>query len=356
MSTVKIDRIDRISRPDRKRAMKWFGAMACAGLLALPRAYAAETCTTQSQMPAAELNALASAATAMATAIQSGDDAALRNVTIAEFQKNFSGIAAAVASTAPKLRGAVPQVDGLYLLDASMLRATNGVNPDAQFYCTLHPAASSSPSEVEFSIPQLPPGKYSFATVRMEDATPWQLSFLMRQDAGKWLLAGLYPKPMTADGHDGLWYWKQARTLEAQKQPWNAWLYLQEAQTLVMPASFVSSTHLDKLQTELQTVAPPAVANGLSADAPLVLKAGDGTEFRFTGISVDSSVGLDVAAHLKVESLDDPVEARKRNIAAMAALLAAHPELRSAFHGMWVFAEAPGKVPYATELAMADIK
>jgi hypothetical protein len=245
-------------------------------------------------------------------------------------------------------------VDGIYLLDASTLQAANGVNPDAQFYCTLH-TASSSPAEVEFSIPQLPPGKYSFATVRMEDATPWQLSFLMRQDAGKWLLAGLYPKPMTAAGHDGLWYWKQARTLEAQKQPWNAWLYLQEAQALVVPANFVSSTHLDKLQTELQTVAPPAVANGLSADAPLVLKAADGTEFRFTGIGVDPSLGLDIAAHLKVETLDDAEAARKRNIAAAAALLAAHPELRSAFHGVWVFAEAPGKAPYATELAMADI-
>ncbi len=333
----------------------WFGVMACAGMLGMPPAHAAETCTTQSQMPAAELNALAAAATAMATAIQSGDDAALKNVTIAEFQQNFSGIAAAVASTAPQLKGAVPQVDGLYLLDATTLKAANGVNPDAQFYCTLHSTTSSSPSEVEFSIPQLPPGKYSFATVKMEEATPWQLSFLMRQDGGKWLLAGLYPKPMTADGHDGLWYWKQARALEAQKQPWNAWLYLQEAQALVLPANFVSSTHLDKLQTELQTVAPPAVANGLSADAPLVLKAADGTEFRFTGISVDSSLGLDVAAHLKVETLDDVAAARKRNIAAMAALLAAHPELRSAFHGVWVFAEAPGKAPYATELAMSDI-
>jgi hypothetical protein len=333
----------------------WFGVMACAGMLGMPLAHAAETCTTQSQMPAAELNALAAAATAMATAIQSGDDAALKNVTIAEFQQNFSGIAAAVASTAPQLKGAVPQVDGLYLLDATTLKAANGVNPDAQFYCTLHSTTSSSPSEVEFSIPQLPPGKYSFATVKMEEATPWQLSFLMRQDGGKWLLAGLYPKPMTADGHDGLWYWKQARALEAQKQPWNAWLYLQEAQALVLPANFVSSTHLDKLQTELQTVAPPAVANGLSADAPLVLKAADGTEFRFTGISVDSSLGLDVAAHLKVETLDDVAAARKRNIAAMAALLAAHPELRSAFHGVWVFAEAPGKAPYATELALSDI-
>lgn len=321
----------------------------------MPAARAAETCTTQSQMSGSDLNSVASAATNMAGAIQKGDDAALKSLTIAEFQQNFSGIASAVASTAPHLKGAEAQVDGVYLLDASSLQAVNGVFPDAQFYCALHTGTSASASEVEFSIPQLPPGKYSFATVRMEDATPWQLSFLMRRDDGKWLLAGLYPKPMTADGHDGLWYWKQARTLETQKQGWNAWLYLQEARALMLPANFVSSTHLEKLQTELQSATPAAATNGLSAEAPLVLKAADGAEFRFVEISVDSSLGLYVAVHMKVESLEDATAARKRNIAAMMALLAAHPELKTAFHGMWVFSEAPGKAPYATELAMADI-
>ena len=336
-------------------AQTWLSVAVLAGVSTISAAHAAETCTTQSQMAPAELSAVSAAATTLATAVQAGDDASLKNLTIAEYQKNFSGIAAAVASTSPRVKGAAVQVDGVYLLDASTLQAASGVNPDAQFYCTLHSAATASPSEVQFSIPALPPGKYSFATIRMEDATPWQLSFLLRQDGGKWLLAGFYPKPMTADGHDGLWYWKQARTLEVQKQPWSAWLYLQEAQALLLPANFVSSTHLEKLQTEVQAAAPPAVTNGISADAPLVLKAADGTEFRLTGLSVDASIGLDVAAHMKVETLDDAAVARKRNLAAMAALLAAHPELRSAFHGIWVFAEAPGKAPYATEVAMTEI-
>jgi hypothetical protein len=324
-----------------------------AGLLAAPAvSRAAETCTTQSKMPPAELNALASVATAMATDIQSDDLASLKSLTIAEFQTNFNGIASVVGSTAPRIKGAAPQVEGLYLLDASTLQKTaDGANPDAQFFCTL----SQSPSEVEFSIPQLPPGKYAFATVRMQDAAPWQLSFLLRQDSGKWLLAGLYPKPMTADGHDGLWYWKQARTLEAQKQPWDAWLYLQEAQALVVPANFVSSTHLEKLQTELQSIAPPAIGSGLSADAPLVVKSADGTEYRFTQLTVNDSLGLDVAAHVKFDPLDDVTAERKRNVAAAAALLTAHPELRQAFHGIWIFADSPGQAPYATELSMADI-
>jgi hypothetical protein len=121
----------------------------------------------------------------------------------------------------------------------------------------------------------------------------------------------------------------------------------------------VSSTHLDKLQTELTAAVPPAVSGGLSAETPFVVKGADGTEYRFTAISVDDSLHadkVDVTAHIKVDSVTDAAAARKRNVDAMAALIVAHPELRSAFHGMWVFADAPGQAPYPTELTMAEIK
>jgi hypothetical protein len=39
----------------------------------------------------------------------------------------------------------------------------------------------------------------------------------------------------------------------------------------------------------------------------------------------------------------------------MKATLAAHPELREGFHGLWVFAEAPSQRPFGNELAMSDI-
>jgi hypothetical protein len=288
--------------------------------------------------------------------IQADDEAGVRGVTIGEFQANFTGLASAIGATAPKVKGSTAQVEGVYLLDATNLQVVNGVNPDAQFFCQLKASAGVAASEVEFSIPGLPPGKYGFVTVRMESASPWQVSVLLRQDAGKWLLAGLYPKALTADGRDGLWFWRQARELAGKKESWAAWLYYQEAQTLLVPVSFLSSSHGDKLQAELQAAAPAAVANGLSADAPLVVKAADGTEFRVTSLGVDSTLGFDLLVHQKVDSLDDVVASRKRNIAAMAALLAAHPELKAAFHGIWMFADAPGKAPYATELAMGEIK
>ncbi len=340
--------------------MKWLGVCLVAGALLSGEGWAAEVCTTQSQMQAADRDALAGAARALAAQVAANDEAGLKAATIAEFQKNFSGLADVVAATAPKVRGTTPEVEQVYLLDAStMAKTASGGNPDAQFFCTLNQSAN----EAEFSIPQLPPGKYGFAMVDMNGSggsAGWRVSMLLRQEQGRWLLAGLYPKAVTAGGHDGLWYWRQARSLNQTgvKEPWNSWLYYQEAQALLMPANFVSSTHLDKLQTELSAAAPPAVASGVSADAPLVVKGADGAEYRLTAVTVDDSLGadkVDVAVHLKVDALGDAAAARKRNVDAMAALVAAHPELKKAFHGVWVFSEAPGQSPYATELAMADI-
>ena len=318
-------------------------------------ARAAETCTTQSQMQPAERDALAAAAAGLATKIQANDANGVRSATIAEFRTDFSAMANEIASTAPKLAGAQPQVEEIYILDASSLTKAT----DTQFFCTLNKSAN----EAEFAIPQLPPGKYAFAMVRMDSAKPWRLSFLLRQDQDKWLLAGLYPKHLTAAGHDGLWYWKQARTLDAgagaSKEPWNAWLYYQEAQSLLLPANFVGSTHLDKLQAELGSAVPSAISGGLSPDTPLVVKAVDGTEFRFTALTVEDYLGgdkIDVVAHIKVDSVSDNAATRKLNVAAVSALVAAHPELRKAFHGVWVFADAPGQSSYATELAMNEIK
>ena len=336
--------------------MRWIAGVVMAGLVS-GSAWGAETCTTQSKMQPAERDGLAAAARTLADHVQAADEPGLKALTIAEFQKDFSGIAGAVAGVAPRLKGTTAVVEQIYVLDASTTaKGPGGSNPDAQFFCTLN----GSQNEAEFSIPQLPPGKYGFAMVRMEGAgAPWRLSFLLREDGGRWLLGGFYPKALTAGGHDGLWYWKEARTLNGgAKEPWNAWLYYQEAQILLQPADFVTSTHLDKLQGELSAAAPPPVASGISVDAPLVVKGADGSEYRFTALTTDDSLNkekVDVAAHLKVDSLGDAAAARKRNTDATAALVAAHPELRKAFHGVWMIAEVPGQSPYATEQAMAEI-
>ena len=323
-------------------------------MLAGTAAQAAETCTTQSQMQPAEREGLEAAARALALKVQANDQPGVRALTIAEYQTNFAGMGGLIAATSPRLAGATPQVDQLYILDASKADQAGAAAEDASFYCPLN----KSQAEVDFAIPQLPAGRYAFATVWMDAAKPWLLSFLMRSANGSWQLAGLYPKPLTAAGHDSLWYWTQGRVLAADKQPWNAWLYLQEAQALGQPAGFVSSTHLEKLQAEVVTDAPPALSGGIGTETPLVVKGADGTEYRFTSLALTDTFSADkadVEAHIKVDVLGDAAVARKRNMDAMTALVDAHPELRKAFHGVSLFADPADGAPYGIELAMADI-
>ena len=327
----------------------------------------AETCVTQSAMPDATYNALSAASLALAAKVQANDDAGLRATTISEFATNFSGIAATIASAAPNLKGAAPTLDQVFLLDATATkRNPDGSAPDAQFYCSLN----HSQAEADFTIAALPPGRYAFASVRFNSTatSPWLVSMLLRQDGvatSPWLLAGLYPKATVAAGHDGLWYWKQARELAAAKEPWSAYIFYEEARNLLQPAEFVSSTHLENLRTEALSAAPPALSNGIGNDIPLVVKDAAGAEFDFTALIPQISLGkdkLEVGAYLKIDNSGTTVGAaidnekiRKRNLAAMAALLHAHPELRKSFAGVWIFAQAPGLSPIPTEASMDEI-
>ncbi len=316
----------------------------------------AETCTTQSQMSAGERNDLASAAQEIAAKVQANDAAGLRAETIAEFTNNFGGLQNLIAETAPRLKGGAITVDQIYLLDASQSKAAQSI--DAQFFCTLNRSAS----EAEFLITGLIPGVYGFAVVRVS-ASPveWVVPMLLRREQGRWLLGGIYPRATQAAGHDGLWYWREARRLSADKQRWNAWIYYGQAEALLKPANFVQSSHLEKLRDEQRSAAPPALSGGLGPDVPLVVKGPDGKEYQFTGVSTDDTLGkdkVDVSAHLRVDQIGDAMAARKRNEDAMHALLAAYPELRSSFHGIWIVAEPPGssgQSAFATEQAMADL-
>lgn len=328
----------------------------------------AETCTTQSGLAQPERDRIAAAAQSLAAVIQSNAAAALRTASTADLQKDFGSLQYLVAITSPKLTGGTLTVEQVYLLDASTLKPnSDGSAPEALFYCSLN----RSTMETEFDIPNLPPGKYAFAMVSVTPApgaaSPLasRLSFLLKDDGTNWQLAGLYPKPLTAAGHNGLWYWTQARQFVAAKQPWNAWLYYQAAEKLLQPADFVNSTHLDKLRTEAAAAAPSTLSDGISVDEPLVVKApATNDEFHFTSLALDDSItpgSLDISAHIHLDpppagaKPSDADALRKRNLAAAAALLAAYPELRKPFHGVSLVADTPGLAPVATETPISDI-
>jgi hypothetical protein len=317
-----------------KRLSALFAVLLVAGPLT------AETCTTQSQMQAAERDGIAAAARTLAAALQANDAASIKTRSSAELAGNFAGLAS---------------LESVWLLDATSLKPnSDGSAATGQFFCTLN----QSSAETDFSIAGLPAGKYAFAIVNAAGPNPWRISMLLR-DEGGWKLAGLFPKAATSAGKDGLYYWTTARSMAKQNQPWNAWLYYQQAAALLQPVGFVSSSHLEKLQTEASTAAPPVLQKGVSGDQPLVLRATDGTEYRITGFGFDDSSSkekVDLVVHLKVDTAGDAAATRKRNSEAARTLVLAYPELRSAFHGVWVSSESPGASPFATEEPMDNLR
>ena len=310
----------------------------------------AETCTTQSAMQTADREALAGAARELATKMQSGDAAGLQAEAIPELAKDFGGVRAAAFELAPHLKGDTLVVDQVYLLDATTLAAGS----DAQFFCTLN----RSQAEVDLSIAGLTAGTYGFAVVYGTGVSPWRVSLLLRRDAGRWLLAGFFPGPTQAAGHDGVWYWREARRLNTAKEPWTAWLYYTEAGALLRPAGFVQSTHLERLEDEQKAAAPPVLSSGVSGTTPLVMKGPDGMEYRITGMGLEALAGhskAEVLVHME-EASTDPAVLRTRSDGLAKALVTAYPELRSSFDGVLVSLDAAGRPSLVTEHGMAGIK
>ena len=313
----------------------------------------AQSCTTQAKMSGPTRGSLADAAFAFATEVKAGNATKLQAEAIAEYAGNFTSATALIAATSDKIKGDQLRVTQLYLLDARSRKSSD--SGDADFSCAL----SGSTAETDFSISGLPPGFYGFAMVEASGDRPWLVAMLMRQDAGKWKLAGLYPHARTAAGHDGLWFWNAAREAAKAKQLWSSWLMYGEADQLLRPSNFVSTSNLDKLRGEQRAATPPELADGISAENPLVLKSAAGTPVRFSGLSSEGSEDgkrLNLVMHVLGDAaLTTPAAEMAQNSAAALTLLNAHKELRQGFDGVIVIADVQGKSPFVTEQKIAEI-
>jgi hypothetical protein len=307
------------------------------------------TCTTQSLMIGAQRSGLQLAAMAVAGNVQSGNTAGVKAQTIASVAAQFDGIANSIEAVTPSLQHATLTVDGMYLLDATDFTSAG----DAEFFCGL-PASSLT---VEISIPRLPPGKYALAVVHATGVkNPQALSMVLANDpagSSTWKLAGFFTRPMTMGGHDGLWFWQHAREYAAKKQLWDAYFYYQTALFLSDPVDFLSSPNLQKLRKEAEQAQP----DGLPGVNPMHLVAGSQT-FNVTALRTDElSDQLDLVVTYQATPSQDPVAARAQVTAVMRAMLAEHPELTTAFHGLWVYARTPdNQHPFALELPMDQIQ
>ena len=295
-------------------------------------------------MSEADRTALVQTARTLATAVQSGNAATVQAMTIAKVKAQFEGIASTIQETAPLLAGSTITIDALYGLDASDLKSAV---EDTAFFC----GVAASPVHVDVSIPQLPQGRYALTLVHATGVKqPQQMAFLLQNNGG-WQLAGLFVKPLLVAGHDSVWYWTRARAFSQKGQTWNAYFYYKTAAYLATPVDLLTSPNLDKLTQETAGVRP----DGLPGEQPMTVTANHQT-YPVSDLHTDGSLGgLDLVIRYHSVDATDPVATRAQNLEVMKAMLAAHPEVREGFHGLWVFAEAPNGRPYGNELAMSDI-
>jgi hypothetical protein len=305
------------------------------------------SCTTNAQMTAALRTSLSDTARSLIAVIQNNNMEALRSRMLPTMAGDFAGISASAQALSPLIQHAAITLDEIYLLDASTLQASN---ERTQFFC-------GAPTVV-LTFDGLPQGTYALSIMHATGVSkPQQISLILAKATdGTWQLAGFYSKPMIEDGHDGLWYRKTARGYAQERKSWNAWLYYRVAASLLDPLDFLSSPNLEKLQQETQRIRPSDVPEG----GPVTLSA-NGATFKLTVIDTTTEFGaLDIDLHYapdssQVEQLRTPTAARRQVTDLMAALLAQHPELREAFHGIWVHAEEKDATLFALELPISGI-
>jgi hypothetical protein len=113
---------------------------------------------------------------------------------------------------------------------------------------------------------------------------------------------------------------------------------------------------LQKLQRETDEVKP----TDFPTDKPVTVNSPAGA-FQLTAVDTTTAFGgLDLDVHYTPDAaqaaqLHDGPAARRQVEGVMTALLAAHPELKEAFHGMWVHADQGNASVFALEIPMNQI-
>lgn len=314
--------------------------------LAASQMLVGESCLQQSELAPADKTAMQQTAQRFSQAVIAGNAQVMQSEAIPSLAADFLSVTAAVQEVSPKVAGGHSTVDFLYLLDASDAKAPL---PQAQFFCGLF----NAPIHVTFTIPNLPPGKYGFATSEVTGGkVPYKISYVLQNIGGAWKLAGFFPKPAEIGGHDGIYYWKQARTAKTQGQTHNAYFDYMTAADLLMPVPFVSSPNLEKLMTEQQATIP----NDVPADNPVALTLGEKSYQITQMFTVSTDKGLALVVKYTVPNITDSAATFQENTNVITGLLTKYPEYRSNFVSVVARATAPTGADYGTELAMKDIK
>ena len=166
-------------------------------------------------------------------------------------------------------------------------------------------------------------------------------------------IAGFYVKQTTANGHDGNWYWQQAKDLAAKGQKHNAYFYYSEARELLAPVSFMTTPTLDKLYDETQANTPSDIP---SSDA-VTLTGPDGKSYRLTSAGpLAMKDGFSLVLKQSVTDASDSTSAFQSNMGLMKAAVARWPEVRDIFTSVVARAQDAQGHDYGSLLNIKDIK
>ena len=309
---------------------------------------AAQTCESGPDLDSAAKSAIENTAQRYFSMSVQGDVAGLKANAIPDVAANFTGIEQAVVDNKKYFAEGQPTITATYLLDASQ---NKGTLQRADFYCGIY----NSPQRVDFSIPNLPAGKYAIVMQKMSgDKASITLTMILQDvGGGSWKLAGYYPRLNSIGGRDGQWYLTQARQYKGKNQLHDAWFYYLTAWDLLAPVDFMGTPQLDKIAEEMQTARPGDLP---SEQSPMDLPA-NGKVFKVTELA-PVPVGNDLNLRVRYRSPDasNTALAFQDNMAVIKALVAKYPEVREAFNAVIARAVDSSGHDYGSLLAMKDVK
>ncbi len=305
-----------------------------------------ETCTSGSDLDPATRSTVEQSAKRLLSLAAQGDVFNLKQSAVPAIAQNFAGIQQAVVDNKASLAGGQAVIRDTYVLDAAGNTATL---PRAEFFCGVF----NTPDRVAFLFNNLPTGKYAIVIQDVRGPSPIVLSLVLQEMAGAWKLAGFYAKPLESNGHDGKWYWDQAKQFAAKGQKHNAWLYFLEARELMAPLPFMTSGALDKLYDDTQAANP----GDLPGQAAVNITGADGKTYRMTAFFPigEKDRFLLIVRH-EVPNAADTAAALQANMALIKAVVTKWPELRDAVTAIVARAQDSAGHDYGSLVNVSEIK
>ena len=303
-------------------------------------------CTTSAEMDAATRAQLERAAQNYFQMAARGDTVALRMNAAAVQASDFAPVEAAVRANHAVWAAAPqpPQVRAEFLLEPE------GSTPQerAEFYCGVY----ATPGFTLFVLNNLAPGRYAIVVLEAQSgANGYRLALVLAEREQTWKLAGFNPRLANIAGHDGTWFWEQARDFKSRKQFRNAWFYYLTARELLLLVPFMSNQQLEQMTSEL-TGLPP---QGLPGEKPVNFLAG-GKVFKVAQVYVvPDNDGLQLVLQHQVADASKSGPTHLDNLALIQQWVKTYPEYREAFTAVVARAADPLGHDYGSRVVMKDI-